>query len=523
MAEAFDLAGEEFLKHGAGNGPHGLQILYVLSDGKPYQNEYGPYAWPKYNEATYLYSVVPERSLALKLKGIKILIVAVPSRLNSLSGTAPNIAYFDGVPQPNLRPDGNPIIISTCLSLSSLNCQCAYFPIQRSPNKIYCTPMRSPPFPVESVGLIFNATWENIVNATVVAAQCGTVVGSGSDSPTHQPTHYPTANPTRRPTHYPTANPTPRPHLSLIPPNELDLYVLLDNSRSMVWHSQICANAPGADTSVPSSLTCWSLFLGFVKMLVQQTLALGSITWEGNQSNPAKGLRVTVYGFSCAEQQTAPVTINIGINMTTQAEFDAAMVNALQFVPTGGTCPGQTVDTVVEDIQFDPLSLARPTKAVILITDGIFYDDPRSTIASKGLQHFCAQLYALGLPGGEHGLSEQETKVQSAQLTSFTKNASHVYNFGLAGYNLLGTIAHDMVSLIDGSIPEPCWNNLLTEYDWCGYTSENLCTLTSSCKWSPTLLKCFYKDDCSFPFQTCPTIPYCIWTNGKGCQFSGAG
>ena len=135
--------------------------------------------------------------------------------------------------------------------------------------------------------------------------------------------------------------------------------------------------------------------LGFAKSLVSKTLSLDNMGWQSESADPTKGLRVTVYGFSCADQQSVPKTIPIALNINNQSDFEAALVNALQYVPTGGTCPGQTIDIVVRDIQVDPLTLTRPTKSAILLTDGIFYDTPRPDIAARGLQHFCVQTFAL--------------------------------------------------------------------------------------------------------------------------------
>jgi hypothetical protein len=191
LAEAFDLAGTEIARNGAANTRNGLQLVYVLTDGKPYQNSYGPYAWPKIDEATYLYSIVPQRSRALKAKGINVLLVAVPSRDDNPGGVAPKINYFNGIVDPALRPNGDPRIVSSCKN-GDLHCQCAYPPIERKPTKIFCSPMTTPPFPIQSQGLFFNSTWENIVNDTANSASCGTIIADQTDSPT---TAAPSTNP----------------------------------------------------------------------------------------------------------------------------------------------------------------------------------------------------------------------------------------------------------------------------------------------------------------------------------------
>jgi len=514
LAEAFDLAGAEFKKHGAAsNNPNGLQILYMLSDGKPYQNTYGPYNYPKIDEATYMFETVPMRARALKKQGVKILIVAVPSRDDNPSGSQPNVDYFDGIPDPTLVPDGDSRIINECSNPNALTCQCAYQQ-QRAPNRIYCYDMLSPPFPIESDGLVFSGVWENIVNLTSANAGCGTNVQSD--------THPPTTRPSPKPSVYPTVVPTPgptRPH-----PIELDMFIILDNSLSMTWHADICRKAPGADLSLPDNQVCWELMLGFGRSLITHTLGFGTLTWLDQSATPQLGLRVTVYAFSCTNDQQTPVTITIGVDISNQADFDAAMLDAQKYIPTGGTCPGQTIDAVVNDIQTDPLGQSRPTKAAILLTDGIFYDGKRSGLAARGLGHFCVQRMALGLPGGEKGLTQAQTARQVAQLTAFAGNASNVFNFGVQGYNLLDNIASDMMNAIAATPDSQCWIDLTpATWDWCGYTSSDLCTAAGkACKWSPSNQRCYPFSQCSgFAISLCRQMPACVWKARQGCKFVG--
>jgi len=74
---------------------------------------------------------------------------------------------------------------------------------------------------------------------------------------TKGPTQKPTPLPT---THAPTLRPT-RPNF-----DELDLYVLLDSSRSMRWHAQVCGQIPGGAKSPSAqkvkgfSLFCATLY-----------------------------------------------------------------------------------------------------------------------------------------------------------------------------------------------------------------------------------------------------------------------
>jgi hypothetical protein len=164
-----------------------------------------------------LYQIVPQRAQVLKNKGVKVLLVAVPSRDDNPGGVSPKVNYFNGIVDPSLRPNGDSKIISTCKP-GDMNCQCAYFPIQRKPNKIFCSSMQTPPFPIQSVGLFFNGTWETIVNDTASSASCGTVISDQTDSPsTSAPSQHPSVPaPTRQPTLKPIAQ--VRCHFRRAPP-----------------------------------------------------------------------------------------------------------------------------------------------------------------------------------------------------------------------------------------------------------------------------------------------------------------
>jgi len=127
------------------------------------------------------------------------------------------------------------------------------------------------------------------------------------------------------------------------------------------------------------------------------------------------------------------------------------------------------------------------------------------------------------LPGGEHGLNEVQTSIQTAQLLGFTGNSSNVYNFGIQGYNLLDVVAEDMIEAIAAQPDPQCWANLASNFDWCGYTSSNLCLESGSCKWNHVMGiagGCYNKEYCGFPISSCSTMPMCKWNNKQGCIYS---
>ena len=96
-----------------------------------------------------------------------------------------------------------------------------------------------------------------------------------------------------------------------------------------------------------------------------------AIGWAGDSSDVTKGLRVTILGFNCANQQTHPITQLIGANLDTAAKLASSLAWALDnIVPDGGTCPHQAIDDAVFEVQGNDL-LTRPYKSAIIITDGV--------------------------------------------------------------------------------------------------------------------------------------------------------
>ena len=114
---------------------------------------------------------------------------------------------------------------------------------------------------------------------------------------------------------------------------------------------------------------------------------VNEIGWQNDHSNITKGLRVWVYGFACANGQSKPLVFNIGERINTQQGFDSAIGMAKTMLPDGGTCPGAALERSIGQIMANDL-MTRPYKAALMLTDGVFYDQPKPEKASKGL-HYC--------------------------------------------------------------------------------------------------------------------------------------
>jgi len=85
-------------------------------------------------------------------------------------------------------------------------------------------------------------------------------------------------------------------------------------------------------------------------------------------------------------RQSTPVVFRIGEAINNQAAFEAAIEAASSNIPFGGTCPSAAMERALGMIMATDL-LARPFKAAVLLTDGVFYDDPKPKIVEKGFKY----------------------------------------------------------------------------------------------------------------------------------------
>jgi len=69
-----------------------------------------------------------------------------------------------------------------------------------------------------------------------------------------------------------------------------------------------------------------------------------------------------------------------------EADFVAAMKNASALIPDGGTCPSAAMERALGVMMANGLR-TRPYKAAVLITDGVFYDNPKPKVAEKGFEY----------------------------------------------------------------------------------------------------------------------------------------
>jgi len=527
------------------------RIVFVITDGAPWQNpnvDDALFGWPKIPSATYTWGTVPQTSSALKLMEngdqtrVRVMMVGVPNKF----GDPPRNDYFEGKPDPAKRPAGK-----------SATWQC-----QERSGKTTCFDMSKSPFPIITEPVDKNIFTSNNYNVTslielTVGSLCEilptpaptkqpTTQGPTSRAPTNSPTKKPTFgptnpptsrtpsnSPTKKPTFAPTKPPTFVPTSSPTKPElaGLDMYLLLDRSRSMRWVPSLCRAAPGGNPQDGDTVACWRLFLTFVRSLVTKSVQIPYrntvVGWKDDSPEVIRGLRVWMYAFACSDHQSDPVLVKIGEQIGSAADFETAMTSAYTLIPDGGTCPGATIERTVAMIQGNDL-LTRIYKTAILITDGVFYDMPQPRLAAQGLKYFGALTYSLGISipseGEDWGLTPAEIKTQRTQLLNFVQgDETRLFNFGAEGLNLLPAIAQELVDQLpyDALARLPV---ILEKPYWCGWTSEARCTETNPantntgqyCFWNSKSRKCFPKNWCQYTTKmACQKDQYCVWSSGK--------
>jgi len=264
------------------------------------------------------------------------------------------------------------------------------------------------------------------------------------------------------------------------------------------------------------------------------------IGWNDDYADKTKGLRVWVYGFACTNSQSTPIVEKIGEKITGYASFLAAMTAASNIIPTGGTCPSAAFERSLGMIMANDL-LIRPFKAALLFTDGVFYDQPKPEISSKGFPALGVLTYALGIAipdnGDNNGLTPAEIKDQNKQLLGFVNGeADRFLNFDQAGYNALNEISTAFVDRLP-SDAEANLPRLTRKPYFCGFTSSERCLNTNPdtfdtskyCKWIPNdwnnfggAGRCMDKDWCSWTVKSqCNVDSNCRWLGGT-CYYTGS-
>jgi hypothetical protein len=505
-----------------------FRIVFVITDGAPWQNLEGPFNWPSVSSAEYTWGVVAEQARLLKemsSRRVRIMMVGVPNK----DMVPPREEYFRGKPDPNKTPAGK-----------NQNWQC-----NTRDGKKTCFLMSKPPFPIVTEPIdknIFTSdNWDvqNLLDLTVNST-CEveptpsptrppttlTPTRPPTDGPTPRPTNIPTKLPTKQPTFAPSRLPTASPLKPEL--DGLDMYFLLDRSRSMRWVPDLCRSAPGGNPTDNDSIACWRLFLKFVGQIVDKTAAIKyrqtTLGWKAdNAANLKRGIRVWIYAFACSGHQSTPITITVGEKLGSKAEFNAALASASAMIPDGGTCPGAAIEKAAATIQGTDL-LTRIYKTAILFTDGVFYDMPRPKKAAAGLFHFGVLTYSMGvsipLDGNNHGLTKAEIKTQRTQLLSFVENEENrFFNFGLEGLNLLDSIAQELADQLPYDAIDK-FPDVEKQPYWCGWTSISRCTETDDadtntgkyCFWHAEKNVCLAKTWCKYTNRaTCEKDAYCQW------------
>jgi hypothetical protein len=364
-------------------GINALRIAFMITDGVPsnnFANTGGNPAWwwhdstIGYNPAFYSMRIVPERANLLKDAGNRLFLVGVPD----VNNVPPQQAYFNG----DLPQNSN---------------QCV-----RRANKNFCTRYNKPPFPIPSLPVNKNSfstnTWnlQQLITQTV-GALCEVLP---TQTPTQSPTTVPPTNaptvpaptsrsptiaPTSAPTNFPTSTAPTTPAPTTIPPIEqVDVTFIIDRSRSMQWHNNVCKDIVASlgldDPNAPKSY-CWELYMKFILDQADDLVRIKAgqlqernLGWADDfpgSSNPARGLRINIVGFACANNQRTPRVYAYtrklnGGPITSRAKLIEILGTLRTTVtPNGGTCPGLAIEQAVQYIENSPAN-DYPLQSVIL-------------------------------------------------------------------------------------------------------------------------------------------------------------
>jgi hypothetical protein len=485
-AEAFQLANDVFQK----SGKNPTRIAFVITDGVPSNNDVGGnLAWQYvskqlgYDPARYNYQDVATSALNLKNTGVRLFLVGVPD----VNGDAPDMSFFRGIIDPKKRDPTNP---------NSLRTQC----LMRE-GKRWCWPMKGPLFPIVSKPVNRNAFSSNTFDTNTLV---GDTVGALCEL---QPTASPFVTPTALPTSLSPTSQSPSIAPTRQVMSQVDLHFILDQSNSMNWHADACTqvlNDQGFEGEVAPS-PCWQLFTDFViKLALEAIKIIGGpkqnepLGWgrdypnNNNNITPARGIRVSIWGFACKNSQTIPVTENYGLQIDNLDDLQAAMGKARQRVhPYGGTCPGQAMEAVIRAVE-DSDAKRYPLQAAVMITDGVFYDMPFPQRAVTGFEAYKIARYAIGIavPQGEEqfGLTKLEIKIQAKHLKMFAGDSSRVYSLNGQGFSFLPQIGESIA--VD--LPESFFKgDPIPRYTWCGWRMVPQCANDNwrhgNCEWVTSL------------------------------------
>lgn len=506
-----------------------LRVVLMISDGNPWQNTDGLFSVKSQGPATYTYLTAPRQAQMLKDLGgqkdvVRLLFLGTPDKW----GKSADFGFFKGTNIPGKRKCITRRRRTECVKIPET---ATYYPITSQPADKY---------------VMVSNTWEVADLVNIVSDNlCRPVSDVPTASPTPRPTPIRTNAPTtKRPTNQPTASPTEKRRF-----DGLDLYIFLDRSRSMRWRYRDCRAAPGGNPAWPQETACWQLFLGFAEKMATKSSQLKPLTrgsapsavigWQDDHADKTKGLRVWVYGFACADQQSTPLVFRLGEKVSNATAFNQAMAAAASLIPDGGTCPGAAFERSLGMVMANDL-LTRPWKAALLFTDGVFYDQPRPALAAKGLNYLGVFTYALGISiptqGNDAGLTPAEIADQRKQLLAFVNgDATRFVNFDQRGYNALEAIASGFVNRLPADV-EANLPNIEAKPYWCGFTNDERCLSTNPetfdtskyCKWIPDSPsnptgngRCMDKIWCNWSTRaSCAADRFCSWSSNR-CSYNG--
>lgn len=527
----------------------------------PWQNKgRTTYPFPRYKPAQYRYETVPNTARNLKnMNGpnereVRIMLVGVPNRY----GRPPAIGYWSGSPNPSNVPKNGDQSMQCVQRIHKIgrrrrkvrDCRRIQFPpfpivsipVDRNvfgreswePDALsdrtideLCEILPTPhpttlPTPLPSAGPSVTPTFSPSNSPSASAPSV-----SPSTQPTNSPSNYPTQSPTtslptnnpsfspttsiptsspsntpsKHPTHLPTANPSLAPSVSPTPKrtfDQLDLFVFLDQSRSMRWRAQSCRTAPEHNQNAPDVKVCWELFLDFVRIVALRATQIKynegrtEIGWQDDfPEDLTKGLRIWVLGFYCKNRQKVPQVTEIAKKVTNYDDFVSALNEARGLIPDGGTCPSAAMQRALGYIMagFQDEGNTRPYKFAMLFTDGVFYDGSLPKVSSQGFHALDVITMAFAIAPG---LTEKP--VAAKQLLGFTnQREDRVYNLA-NGFSVLDDIANVIVSTFPGAVNTTLPRVFDKPY-YCGsFTNDERCLFENPegfrsidfCKWLPS-------------------------------------
>lgn len=311
-AEAFELALDELKLKSKSDNP----IVFTITDGQPYQNNYGQWGFQDgkgINIAEYNYKIVPKQARNLKKFGARIFLVGVPNKNNLKTNTK----YFNGVIDPLKLPSNK--LKKHYGDKNNLQCEKRY-------KRAFCEIMKPSLFPIVSKPVSKNSfstdSWDiNILIDETIDSLCE-ILPKETNIPTVSPT-FELKNIENPPpiTNQPTNNPINSFNFNFGSIPSLDLYILLDRSNSMENYVNLCKRI---NTNIFTSTdyfiyhendqknACWQLFLNFVKELSKKLSEIENMKWFDDYNNEFdKGLRIYLVGFSCTKNQNNPLLLNI--------------------------------------------------------------------------------------------------------------------------------------------------------------------------------------------------------------------